>query len=201
MRNIKSGILAAATVAAAGLALSACATENYVDEHVAAVNSRVDQTDARVAALSSRVDGVERTAQEGLQRANAANALAQTKADAKFVYSDTGEGTSVQFATNRWALSQDAEATLTAFAEKLKSENKNVYVQIVGHGDPRGSVMHNRELGAKRALQVQRFLADQGVPLNRLDVVSWGEEKVANPSDRSSEALQQSRRVDLVVVG
>lgn len=201
MTNLKSGVLLAATVVAGGLALSACATESYVDQHVAAVNTRVDETNAQLTALGSRVDGVARTAQEGLTRANAAHALAETKADGKFVYAAAGEPTSVLFATNSWTLSSDAQATLTAFAEKLKGDNKAVYVEIHGHGDPRGSVAHNRELGARRALEVQRFLADQGVALNRMDVVSWGEEKVPNPKARTPEELQQSRRVDLVVKG
>ena len=201
MRTHKTAILLAAAMSLGGLTLSACATEDYVDEHVAAVNTRVDATNAQLSSVSSHVDAVERIAQDGVQRANAANALAASKADAKFNYADTGATQSVMFATGQWNLSSDAEATLTGLAEKLKSENKNVYVEIVGHGDPRGSTMANRELGAKRALNVQRFLSDQGVALSRMDVVSWGEEKVADPKDRSPEALQQSRRVDLIIKG
>jgi peptidoglycan-associated lipoprotein len=201
MRGLSSAARFAATLIVGGLSLSACATEDYVDQHVAAVSQRVDQVSGQVTQVNSRVDGVERTAQTALQTANSAGALAATKADAKFVYSDVGSGASVQFDTNKWALSSEAQATLTSLAEKLKGENKNVYLDIVGHGDPRGSVMANRELGAKRALNVQRFLSDQGVPLNRMNVVSWGEEKVANPTDSSAEGLQQARRVDVIVKG
>ncbi len=47
-----------------GFALSGCATEKYVDEHIAAVNMRID--------------GVEAKANDGIQRADAAMAAAQS---------------------------------------------------------------------------------------------------------------------------
>lgn len=201
MRTLTSGILAASALIAGGLLVSGCATEDYVDQHIASVRTHVEEVDGKVGALSSRVDGVERVARDGVQRADAAAALAATKSNAKFAYSDLSQTTSVTFDTNKWALNDEAQAALTALAGRLASENKDVYLEIVGHGDPRGSVMANRELGAKRSLQVQRFLAGQGVALNRMNVVSWGEERVSDPKDRSPETLQQSRRVDVVVKG
>ena len=203
---VRIGLASAA--AAAGLALSACATEEYVDTHIAAVNAKIDGVNAKadansgkIDALGARVDGVDKTAQDALQRANAAAQLASTKADAKFLYTDTSQGVSVQFATAKTSLSPEAEATLMGFADKLKSANKDVYIEIVGHADPRGSARSNQALSRERAARVYRFLADQGVPLSRMDVAAWGETKSANPKDRSPEALQQARRVDLVVRG
>ena len=201
MNGLSKVIWLAATVVGGGLSVSACATEDYVDQHVAAVSMRLDQVQTEVTAVNTRVDGVERTAQTAQQTANAAGALANTKADAKFVYNDLGGSSAVTFATNKWTLSDEAQATLTAMAEKLKTDNKSVYLEIVGHGDPRGSVIQNRELGAKRALNVQRFLSEQGVPLSHMNVVSWGEERVADPKSRTPEDLQQSRRVDVNVKG
>lgn len=198
MNSATSKTFLTGAILAAGLALSACATEEYVDTQVGAVNTRVDglsnSVNSSLNALNTRVDTVAATAQQ-------AAALAATKADAKFAYVDTQQGASVNFDTNRWKLSPEAQATLTAFAERLRSENKDVYIEIVGHGDPRGSVAANRVLGAKRSLEVQRFLAGQGVALHRMNVVSWGEERVADPRLRTPEALRQSRRVDLIVKG
>ena len=208
MTNRATKIAFAVVLAASGLALSGCATEEYVDEHVGMVNARVDEANTRIQALDGRISAVDsagrataQAAQAAGQRAEAAYSLASTKSAAKFNYTDTNSGASVNFDTNKWKLTDEAQATLTTLAERLKSENKDVYLEIVGHGDPRGSVASNRVLGAKRSLEVQRFLAGQGVPLNRMDVVSWGEEKVENPKDRSAEALQQSRRVDVIVKG
>jgi len=194
MRRAGARVTAAGALVVGMLALGGCATEDYVDKHVAVVNDRV-------ASLEGRVDGVDKTAQEALQRANDAAAQAATKASGKFIYSDMGTGLSVLFATGKYTLSADVETTLKQFAEKLKADDKNVYVEIIGHGDPRGSITLNRTLGRMRGLAVRRYLADQGIPLFRMEVVSWGEEKVPNPTDRSAEALQQSRRVDLIVKG
>jgi peptidoglycan-associated lipoprotein len=191
-----SGIRIAAIVVAGGLSVSACATEDYVNQQVAGLGTRVA---GDMAALNSRVDSVEATAAEAQRTANAAGALAASKSAAKFAYTNNGNGGSVTFDTNKWDLSPQAESALADLASKLTSDNKDVYLEIVGHGDPRGSVMANRTLGAKRALQVQRFLAGRGVALSRMDIVSWGEERVVDTKDRSPEALQQARRVDIVL--
>ena len=67
LKNHAASARAIAVVALGGLALSACATNQYVDEKIAMVNSRIDQTDARV--------------QQAAQRAEAANSAAQAAAN------------------------------------------------------------------------------------------------------------------------
>ena len=62
-----------------GVLLSGCATEKYVDEHIATVNARIDQVNS---SLSARIDQTDRTAQEALQRANEAKAAADAAAAA-----------------------------------------------------------------------------------------------------------------------
>ena len=59
----------------ASVALSGCATEEYVNAHIAGVNARIDQTDGRLGALETRVTDVS-------QRADAAAAAAQNAAGA-----------------------------------------------------------------------------------------------------------------------
>ena len=83
---------------------------------------------------------------------------------------------SIQFDTAKSDLSQDSQAKLTAFAEKIKSDNQNVYIEIQGHGDSRGSARRNMELGARRADVVRRYLMDQGIPLYHMSTISFGEE-------------------------
>ncbi len=63
VKNSIAKIPMAALLLVGGLSLSACATEKYVDEHIAAVNMRIDGVDAK--------------ANEGIQRADAAMAAAQ----------------------------------------------------------------------------------------------------------------------------
>ena len=57
----------------ASVALGGCATEDYVNTHIAAVNARVDQTDGRLGALETRVTDVS-------QRTDTAAAAAQNAA-------------------------------------------------------------------------------------------------------------------------
>jgi len=106
---------------------------------------------------------------------------------------------SVTFATGKWTLSDEAKATLTALAQRLKSENKNVFIEIRGHADVRGSRQSNRQLGRERAGAVGRFLAEQGVPGNRMMAGSWGEDQ-PKTDEKTSEANAENRRVDIVVV-
>lgn len=68
--NRSRGLKLLAAVAATSVFLSGCATEEYVDKHIAAVNARIDQTDAHVAAVEGK-------ANEAAQAAAAANAAAQ----------------------------------------------------------------------------------------------------------------------------
>lgn len=191
------GIVLALT--AGGLLVSGCATEAYVDEHVAVLNSRIDSVNndlgGRIQSVSNRVDQVGTTADQGLQRANAAYRLAE----GQLMHTVISESDTVLFATNKWKLSSEAQATLSAFAERLKADNKNVFVEIVGNGDPRGSVYANRILGEKRALEVRRFLSAQGVPLSHMSTVSWGEER-STATGSSPADLASDRRVVLRVL-
>lgn len=194
MGHYLSGV-AAAVVVAGGLALSGCATEQYVNEQVGAVSNRVGALEGQVSALSARVDGVDRTAQAAGQRADEAYALAKGKMSRTVV----SESDTILFETAKWDLSDEAKATLTAFAEKLKADNKKVFVEIVGNADPRGDNDKNRVLGEKRALEARRFLFSQGIPLANMETVSWGEERPAATGE-TPEDLAASRRVVLRVI-
>lgn len=184
-------------VAAAGLLVSGCATQEYVDEQIAAVNGRIESVNGQVGQLASRVDTNAASAQKAQARADEAMTLAQGKLSRTVVSENDG----VNFATNEWQLSSEAQATLTAFADRLKADNKNVFVEIVGRGDPRGSTYNNRVLGEKRALEVRRFLSAQGIPLNHMETVSWGEEKpiAVDAADTGGDAHAAQRRVILRV--
>ena len=106
----------------AGAATTGCATKGFVRDQVAVVDGRVTT--------------VEGTAGEALSRANAAHKLAEGKFHYQVVLSDD----SVKFPTDRHALSPEAEARLTELAERLKGENKNVYLEIQGFTDATGDL-------------------------------------------------------------
>ena len=97
------------------------------------------------------------------------------------------------------ALSPEAEAALQEFANQLKAQNKNVYVEIQGHTDQVGPDGYNEELGQERADAARYYLAKQGIPLHRMNSISYGEaEPIADNSSQDGRA--QNRRVVLVVL-
>jgi outer membrane protein OmpA-like peptidoglycan-associated protein len=196
----QTGILMAAMVA--GVALSGCATEEYVDEHVAVVHTRVEEVSARVDSLAGQVTALNGRVEQNAQAAQAAQARADAAArmaEGKFVMAEVGRE-QVTFDTGKAALSDEAKATLTALASRLKSENKNVYLEIRGHADVRGGKQYNRQLGRERAGNVGRFLAEQGVPGNKMALGSWGEDQ-PKTDEKTSESHAENRRVEIVILG
>lgn len=184
----KYKMLAVTALIASGLSLSACATKGYVNDQVGVVNTRVDSTDAKVAE-------VDRTSQEALKRATDAGKLAQ----GKFLYSVVLSDDSVKFPLDKHELSPEAEQRLADFANKLKEDNKNVYLEVQGFTDATGDKTYNDELGNARAEAVRKFLAKQGVPLNRIATISYGEEDPVAPND-TPDGRAQNRRVVIQVL-
>ena len=66
-----------ATVAIGGLAMTGCATNDYVNKQIAAVNTRIDQVDARVTTVSQHADQASSAAQAANQAAQSAASAAQ----------------------------------------------------------------------------------------------------------------------------
>ena len=78
---------------------------------------------------------------------------------------------------------------------QLQADPQNVYFEIEGHTDSTGSERRNMQLGMQRADSVKLYLYDQySVPLHRMSVLSFGEERPAAPND-TAEGRAQNRRV------
>jgi peptidoglycan-associated lipoprotein len=188
MIGVNYKMMVVSALVAGGLSVSGCATKGFVNEQVGAVNTRVDSTDAKLAE-------VDRTSQEALKRATDAGKLAE----GKFLYSVVLSDDSVKFPTNRHELSPEAEQRLADFASKLKGDNKNVYLEIQGFTDATGDTKYNDELASERAETVRKFLSKQGVPLNRMATISYGEEDPVAPND-NPDGRAQNRRVVIQVL-
>ncbi|HEX9688979.1 MAG TPA: OmpA family protein [Thermoanaerobaculia bacterium] len=186
--------------------LGGCATKRFVGEEVSKssaaaeqriseVQSQVEMAQSRVREHDTKLAELDKTTRDALERAEAAGKLAE----GKFVYSLVLSDDAVKFPINRHELSKDAQAKLTEFAERLKSENKNVYLEIQGHTDSTGPDMYNLELGEARAEAVRRFLSKQGIALNRMSTISYGEEEPVT-KNTSRKGRAQNRRVAVVVL-
>ena len=192
MQTLKPAIIA---IAATAFSLGGCATKDYVNERVAAVDTKVVATQSRVDQHQTHLAQLDQTTKEALDRATAAGKLAE----GKFLYSMVLSDDSVKFPVDSAKLSPEAQERLTAFADKLKTDNRNVYLEIEGHTDARGPVTLNERLGEERAEAVRRFMNQHGVPLNRMATISYGKaEPVADNKTRTGRA--QNRRVVMVVM-
>jgi outer membrane protein OmpA-like peptidoglycan-associated protein len=178
--KLRTAVVGGALIAL-GFAASGCASHRFVRDQVEVVDTRVT--------------GVEGTAGQALQRANDAHKLAE----GKFLYQVVLSDDSVKFPTDAAALSPEAEQRLAQFAQRLQSENRNVYLEIQGYTDATGTPQHNDELGEQRAEAVRRFLNRQGVALNRMATISYGQEQPVASND-TAEGRSQNRRVTIVVL-
>ena len=202
------------------MSLSACATEDFVNKKIDPVNalaaknqSDLQATQGQVSTLTSKVDatngqfskrldandarlgGLDQTTKEAMMRADAAGKLAE----GKFLYSVVLSDDGVKFPVAGTKLSKEAEDRLSQLASKLKGDNKNVYLEIQGYTDASGTPTVNDRLGQVRAETVRKYLSEQGVPLNRMSTVSYGEDKPVAPN-KTKKGRAENRRVVVVVL-
>ena len=104
---------------------------------------------------------------------------------------------SVKFPVDSSKLSPEAQQRLSDFADKLKNDNRNVYLEIQGHTDARGTDAINQRLGEERAEAVRLFMNQHGVPLNRMSTISYGkQDPVADNKTRTGPCAEPPRRLD-----
>lgn len=186
--------------------INGCATKTFVSEEVSKssataekrineVESQVEATQTKVKDHDSRIAELDKTTREALERAQAAGKLAE----GKFIYSLVLSDDAVKFPVNKHELSQDAEDKLKDFAERLKGENKNVYLEIQGHTDSTGAKDYNLRLGEARAETVRRFLNKQGIALNRMSTISYGQDEPVE-TNKTKDGRSKNRRVVVVVL-
>ena len=180
---------------ASAVSLGGCATKDYVNEHVAAVDTKVQATQSQVDQQQTHLSQLDQSTKDALDRATAAGKLAE----GKFLYSMVLSDDSVKFPVDSSKLSPEAQQRLSDFADKLKTDNRNVYLEIQGHTDAKGPDPLNEQLGEKRAEAVRLFMNEHGVPLNRMATISYGkQDPVADNKTRHGRA--ENRRVVLVVM-
>ena len=195
MQRVRPTIFAAAALAATALSLGGCATEDYVDKHVAAVDAKTQATQGQVDEHQAHLVKLDQSTQDAMNRAEAAGKLAE----GKFLYAMVLSDDSVKFPVDSSKLSPEAQQRLQDFVDKLKNDNRNVYLEIQGHTDSAGPASLNDRLGEERAETVRLFMNQHGVSLNRMNTISYGEkDPVASNKTRTGRA--QNRRVLLIVM-
>ena len=199
-------VLAGGVFLVGTLAVGGCADKKYVNSEVSKSNaqtekrineveSQVEATQSKVKQHDSKLAELDNATRQALERAQAAGKLAE----GKFVFSLVLSDDAVKFPVNKHELSREAMQALDTFAERLKKENKNVYLEIQGHTDATGAPEANYKLGEARAEAVRRYLNKQGIALNRMSTISYGKDEPVE-SNKTKEGRSKNRRVVVVVL-
>jgi len=104
----------------------------------------------------------------------------------------------VYFEYDSFNLTAASKRALQGHAQWLLSNN--IRVTVEGHCDERGTTEYNLALGERRAATVRDFLVGQGVPANRINTISFGEERPLDASSGES-AWSKNRRAEFVNAG
>ena len=149
------------------------------------------RADAEAARLKAEADARARAEADARARAEAAARAAVEAARAAFA-------TAIYFELDKSDLGADARALLDAKLPLLRA-NANVRIRIAGHADDRGSDEYNVALSQKRAASAKRYLVDQGITADRIDVVGFGEERPA-ATGTGEEVWSRNRRAEFEII-
>ena len=102
----------------------------------------------------------------------------------------------VHFDFDRDVIKPEAQEALQKLSGVLE-RNPDVAIQIQGNCDERGTEEYNLHLGMRRATSAKQYLVGLGVDGNRIDTISYGFERPADPR-HNEEAWASNRRDDFV---
>jgi len=179
-------------------------TVEETQERTRANAERIGAVDAKAEAAAKSATDARSAADAAAQRAQAANAAAEkvnsrveevVASSRRLVYEVTLSEDQGNFKFGRTDLPDEAKARLDEIVNTLKTDPKGIYIEIEGHTDNVGSKELNERLGLESAEGVKRYLYEQHqVPLHKINVISYGEDKPVAPNN-NREGRAQNRRV------
>jgi peptidoglycan-associated lipoprotein len=107
-------------------------------------------------------------------------------------------GNAIYFDLDESTITDDSRAALEAKAPILL-RHTSLRIRISGHADERGSDEYNLALGLRRAAEAKRYLAALGIPEDRIEIVTFGEERPA-VQGHTEEAWALNRRAEFEVI-
>ena len=174
---------------------------------------RIGAVDTKAETAGARAEAAGRSATEARAAADAAaasskevdsrlggriNTVAAEVADLtrRLVYEVTLSEDQGNFRFGGTDLPDEAKARLDQMVNQLKTDPKNVFIEIEGHTDNVGGRELNERIGLERAESVKRYLYEQHqVPLHKINVISYGEEKPVAPNNNRTGRAQNRRVV------
>ena len=220
---MRKSLIAASLIAFTVAVAPACATKKFVRTEVGNVNSKVDtlsgtvedtqertkRNEERIGTVDQKAEAAARSAQQAQTAADAASAKANEvngrvdaveAANRKLIYTVTLSEDEGNFKFGKSDLPDEAKAKLDEMISQMKANPQNVFIEIEGHTDNVGSKQMNYELGLERANAVRQYLYEQHqIPLHKMNVISYGEEKPVSPNN-TRQGRAQNRRVVIKVL-
>jgi outer membrane protein OmpA-like peptidoglycan-associated protein len=175
-------------------------------ERVRVAEGRITETDAKAIAAGESATRANSAAAEAANRATEVGRTAESRATGiegemrKLIFETVLSEDRGEFKLGKADLPADATGALDTMVGQLKADKKNVWVEIEGHTDATGDKKMNEQLGLNRAEAVKRYLYEKHqIPLHKINVISYGEEKPVAPNNtRAGRA--QNRRVVIKVL-
>lgn len=220
---MRKSLIAASLIALTVAVAPACATKKFVRTEVGNVNSKVDtlsgtvedtqertkRNEDRIGTVDQKAEAAARSATQAQSAADAAAAKANEvngrvdaveAANRKLIYTVTLSEDEGNFKFGKSDLPDEAKAKLDEMISQMKANPQNVFIEIEGHTDNVGSKQMNYELGLERANAVRQYLYEQHqIPLHKMNVISYGEEKPVSPNN-TRQGRAQNRRVVIKVL-
>ena len=176
---------------------------------------RVGQNEARIGAVDQKAEAAGKAASDARAAATDARSAADKAAAAanavggrvdavaadvvsarKLIYAVTLSEDQGNFTFGGTDLPDEAKARLDQMIGQLKTNTQNVYIEVEGHTDNVGPAELNEGLGLERAESVKLYLYEQHqVPLHKINVISYGEEKPVSPNNTRAGRAQNRRVV------
>lgn len=172
------------------LFLVSCAKQRDVSGQAGGETAGAEETTDQMTGDDQEKQGISEEEIAAQKQAEAEEARREAErekaAKEKFVNED------VYFGFDDSSLTKKARQILAAKADWLRS-HPDVAVVIEGHCDERGTKEYNMALGQRRAQSIKNFLENAGIDSDRLETISYGEERPVDP--RSNEmAWAKNRR-------
>ncbi len=103
----------------------------------------------------------------------------------------------IYFDFDKYNIKPSEREVLIKNAEQLMAY-PTVRILIEGHCDERGTNEYNMALGERRARSARDFLINYGIAGDRIDIISYGEERPVDPR-HNEEAWAKNRRAEFVI--
>jgi peptidoglycan-associated lipoprotein len=170
---------------------------------------KIAEVDQKAGAAAQAADQANQNANQANQAAAAAHSAANAvgtkfdefdKSNRRLVYEVVLSEDSGNFKFGKTTLPDEAKAKIDQMVSQLKQDPKNIFIEIEGHTDNVGDKLVNEKIGLERAEAVERYLYEQyQIPLHKMNVISYGEEKPIAPN-KTREGRAQNRRVVIKVL-